>query len=96
MGGSAADLRTAGSRIQFEELPQESWATGGKLHTELFGSGGVSGVQGPTVLHAPGSWSYRAARKASSQVWVAALHRSTSDRQGAQVAVSHHAGENPR
>ena len=23
--------------IQFEELPQENWATGGKLHTELFG-----------------------------------------------------------
>ena len=23
--------------IQFEELPKENWATGGKLHTELFG-----------------------------------------------------------
>lgn len=23
--------------IQFEELPQENWATGGKLHSELFG-----------------------------------------------------------
>ena len=22
--------------IQFEELPQENWATGGKLHSELF------------------------------------------------------------
>jgi 4-oxalocrotonate tautomerase len=22
--------------IQFEELPKENWATGGKLHTELF------------------------------------------------------------
>ena len=26
--------------IQFEELPQENWATGGKLHTELFGGKG--------------------------------------------------------
>ena len=23
--------------IQFDELPQENWATGGKLHSELFG-----------------------------------------------------------
>jgi len=22
--------------IQFEDLPKENWATGGKLHTELF------------------------------------------------------------
>jgi len=22
--------------VQFEELPKENWATGGKLHTELF------------------------------------------------------------
>ncbi len=22
--------------IQFEEMPKENWATGGKLHTELF------------------------------------------------------------
>ena len=25
--------------IQFEELPKENWATGGKLHTELFKDG---------------------------------------------------------
>lgn len=23
--------------IQFEDLPKENWATGGKLHTEIYG-----------------------------------------------------------
>ncbi|MFH1568773.1 MAG: tautomerase family protein [Gemmatimonadota bacterium] len=26
--------------IQFEELPKENWATGGRLHTELFADRG--------------------------------------------------------
>lgn len=26
--------------IQFEDLPKENWAAGGKLHTELFGERG--------------------------------------------------------
>ena len=31
-----ADVPAQAVTIMFEELPKENWATGGKLHTELF------------------------------------------------------------
>ena len=36
LGGAALSIAQAVT-IPFEELPQENWASGGKLHTELFG-----------------------------------------------------------
>ena len=34
--GGAASVPPESVTIQFDELPKENWATGGKLHTELF------------------------------------------------------------
>lgn len=33
---AAADVPARAVTIQFEELPRENWATGGRLHDELF------------------------------------------------------------
>jgi 4-oxalocrotonate tautomerase len=33
---ATADVPAQAVTIQFEELPRENWATGGRLHDELF------------------------------------------------------------